>query len=344
VSASQRILVTGGTGVIGAWAVRELVEAGHEVSVLTRGATTAGQGIIGARVEAVDWIRADLGQPLQLFAAVHKARPDVIAHLASAKPWQMDAGYVEHPDPPLGVRTIIDGTSNLLEVARTLGVPRVVFASSKSAYAPFAGVHGAPAYVPVPETYPSVPVEVYGITKLAAEQLGLYYRRHLGVDFIALRFASTYGPFKRGAGAAPAGLIAAAIEGRSLQAVYRRAAFEDLLDEFVYNRDVGRAIRRACEVDRTEGAVFNIGPGVGSSVRDVVAAIGSVDGVTAPDITIGADHDESAIAGHLVAGHAGILDSAAARVQLGFECEYDLRRGIEDARQVVQTGAGLQTA
>ena len=58
---------------------------------------------------------------------------------------------------------------------------------------------------------------VYGITKLAAEQLGLYYRRHLGVDFIALRFASTYGPFKRGAGAAPAGLIAAAIEGRSLR-------------------------------------------------------------------------------------------------------------------------------
>ncbi len=106
----------------------------------------------------------------------------------------MDAGFVAHPDPPLGVRTIIDGTANILEIARIFEVPRVVFASTKSAYSAFEGPYGAPGYALVPESYPSVPTSVYGITKLAAEHLGAYYRRHLGVDFVALRFASTYGP------------------------------------------------------------------------------------------------------------------------------------------------------
>ena len=168
------------------------------------------------------------------------------------------------------------------ESARSFDVPRVVFASSKSAYAAFEGPQGAPAYEPVRETYRSIPTSVYGITKLAAEHLGTYYRAHLDVDFIALRFASTYGPFKRGAGIAPAGLIAAAIEGQSLSAALHRDRVHGSPRRLVYNRDIGRAIQLACAVEATRDCVFNIGTGVGSSVSEVVDAISAVEGAVAP--------------------------------------------------------------
>ena len=261
----------------------------------------------------------------------------MIAHLASAKPWQMDVGFVERPDPPLGVRTIIDGTVNLLEVARSLGVQRVVYASSKSAYAPFDGVYAAPNYRPVPETYPCQPPEMYGITKLAADQIGNYYRQHLGVEFVALRFGSTYGPFKRGAGTAPAGLIASAIEQEAVQVTFAEPAYSSALDEFVYNRDIGRAIQVACAAGPTPDWLFNIGTGVGSSIRDVVEAITSVPGVTPPEVTVLADGERGkAATGHLVTAHAGVLDVSRAREQLGFETRYDLAAGIADAADVIR--------
>ncbi|WP_107657328.1 NAD-dependent epimerase/dehydratase family protein [Nocardia suismassiliense] len=331
----RTILVTGGTGVIGAWAVREIAEAGDTPVILTRGSTGVGRAILGEHADKLVQVHADLTNPLALADAVHRYRPTVIAHLASAKPWQMDAGYVAHLDPALGVRTIIDGTTNILEIARTFGVHRVVYASSKSAYAPFTGPHGAPDYRPVREDYRREPTEIYGITKLAAEQLGDYYREHLGVDVIALRFASTYGPFKRGAGTAPAGLIANAIDGVATRANFGRRAYTEQLDEFVYNRDVGRAIRLACTVESTTDSVFNIGTGIGSSVRDVVEAIRAVPEVTAPEITVEPDSPANARA-HLVQSHAGVLDGSAAAAQLGFTAAYDLVAGIRDAAEVVR--------
>ncbi|MBS1888551.1 MAG: NAD(P)-dependent oxidoreductase [Actinobacteria bacterium] len=337
----RRILVTGGTGIIGAWAVREIAAAGDEPVVLTRGVTSLGRAILGELAEEIEWVEADVAQPLELVAALRRARPEVIAHLASAKPWQMDAAYVERPNPPLGVRTIVDGTVNLLEAARVLEIPRVVYASSKSAYAPFAGPHGHPDYEPVPESFECRPTDVYGITKLAAEQLGRYYAEHLGLDFVALRFASTYGPFKRGAGKAPAGLIGAAIEGRVVEARYTRLAYHELLDEFVYNRDVGRAVQLATAAEDGSGRVFNIGTGVGSSVGDVVAAIGAA-GVAVPEIEV-VDDDapgEDVERGHLVANYAGVLDTRAAAQALGFTAAYDLAAGIRDAAEV--TGAAAE--
>lgn len=330
--AGLRVLLTGGTGVIGAWAARELADAGHEVMSVTRGQSTVGRPILGDR--PIRETRLDLTDADAVRACVREHRPDVIAHLASAKPWQMDAGYVEDPDPPLGVRTIIDGTTNILEAARREGVGRVVYASSKSAYAAFTGEHAFPEYRPVSEDYPSIPTEIYGITKLAAEHLGSYYKRHLGVDFIALRFGSTYGPFKRGAGISPAGLIARAIDGEATAASYSKRVYFEERDEFVYNRDIGRAIRVACEAAPTASDVFNIGTGVGSSIADVVEAIRSIPGMPSLEVTVTDDAVEGQ-GGHLVKNVAGVLDPSRAREELGFEAQFGLREGIADAARIV---------
>jgi UDP-glucose 4-epimerase len=333
----MKVLVTGATGVIGAWALRSLVDAGHETVGLNRGMTTVGNGILGDRVKQVEWIRCDLLDGLAVASVVKRTEPDVIAHLASAKPWQMDVGFVPRPDPPLGVHAIVDGTLNLLESARLLGVGRVVYASSKAAYGGFAGPYSYPTYQPVPEDYPPTPDSIYGITKLCAEQLGLYYREHLGVDFVALRLAATYGPFKRGSGNTPNGLIGAAAEGRLSRARFGEQEYHELKEELVYNRDVGEAFRLACEVEATRDAVFNIGFGTLTSVAEVVEAIKAVPQARQPDIEI-------VEAGRPVpepgarSGYC-LFDETRARRQLGFEPSYDLAAGVADTVDVVAAAA-----
>lgn len=334
------ILITGGSGVVGAWAVREILAAGDVPVVLTRGQTSVGKQILGELASEIRWITGDICQPFDLVHAVRMTKPDVIAHLAAAKPWQMEAGFVDRPDPALGVRSIIDGTVHVLEAARALDVPRVVYFSSKAAFGAFEGEYGYPDYLPAPETYLSRPRDVYGVTKLAAESLARYYRDRLGMDVIALRAASAYGPFKRGAGVSPPGLISAALEGRPLKAVYGTTTYNRLLDELIYNRDIGRAVQLACVAEKTRDFLFNIGTGIGYSPRAVVEVLQAIQGVVAPEITVVPDDDPTATGGHLGANLGGVLDVQAAREQLGFEARFDLRAGLEDSLTVAREAAG----
>ena len=330
-SSRRRILVTGATGVIGAWAVREIAAAGGEPVGLTRGLTSVGRAILGPLADEMQWITADLEDPLAVLAAVREANPDVIAHLASAKPWQMDAGFVERPDPSLGVRAIVSATVNVLEAARITGVPRVVYASSKGSYGAFRGEYGYPSYRPVPEDYPAKPTSVYGITKLAAEQLGEYYDRHLGVGFASLRFASTYGPFKRGGGRSAAAIIAASVEGRGAAYSFTEEDFTKVKDELIFNRDVGRAIWLASQAGSFDRHVYNIGTGALASISDVVTALGDVDGAVLPTIEVSSEDG----AGR--SDRSGCcFDVTAAERDLGFRAEYDLRTGLAETAAVVQ--------
>lgn len=332
----RTVLVTGGSGVVGAWAVRAIAEAGDTPVIFTRGITTVGKAILGDLVQQVEWVTGDVCQPFDLVDAVRRVRPDAIAHLAAAKPWQMEAGMVDRPDPALGVRSIIVGTVNVLDAARALGVPRVVYFSSKAAYGAFEGSHGFPDYEPVPESYLARPKDVYGITKLAAESLAIYYRERLGLDVIALRGASAFGPFKRGAGVSPPGLIAAALEGRTVTATYGRTTFTRQRDELISNRELGRAVHLACVVPQTRDALFNIGTGIGYSPEDVVEALGRVEGLAVPRITVVDDDDPSATGGHLGGNKGGIFDVRKAQEQLNFKAQLDLCAGLQDSLDLIR--------
>jgi UDP-glucose 4-epimerase len=330
-SRRPRILVTGATGVIGAWAARAIAEGGGEPVGLTRGLTSVGRVILGDLANEMQWMTANLEDPLAALSAITEAGPDVIAHLASAKPWQMDAGFVERPNPPMGVNAIVGATVNVLEVARIAGVPRVVYAGSKGSYGAFAGEYGYPSYRPVPEDHPSRPTSVYGITKLAAEQLGDYYDRHLGVEFVSLRFASTYGPFKRGGGRSAAAIIGAAIEGRSEAYSFTHEELTMIKDELVFNRDVGRAVWLACQAENLERHVYNIGTGELVSISEVVDALRDVDGAALPTIQVA---EES---GAGLRDNPGCrFDVSAAERDLGFRAQYDLSAGLAETALVVR--------
>src|SRR6266849_1490705 len=88
----------------------------------------------------------------------------------------------------------------LLDVIKRHRVTHIVhaaaFVGAVSAANPALGEYGAPVYKPVPEDLPKNPKRIYDSAKLMAEQVGLYYQAHMGVDVVVLRFATTYGPGK----------------------------------------------------------------------------------------------------------------------------------------------------
>ena len=176
-------LVTGGTGFVGRELVRQLMERGDEVSVLSR---TEPQ-------ERVEWIEADLRDEDALTAALSGRSYNVIYHTASLPG---DTG-----DPEEMISVNIDGLTHLLEFARNTKVDRFVLTGSVSAYEWYPKTKfNPPDYMPVDENHPCRPKDMYATTKRMQELLALTYYYEYHVPVTILRLAAVIGPRGTGGG------------------------------------------------------------------------------------------------------------------------------------------------
>jgi nucleoside-diphosphate-sugar epimerase len=114
-------------------------------------------------------------------------------------------------------------------------------------------------------------------------------------------------------GLSPPGLIGAALEGAALRATYAESAYRVVVDEYVYNADLGRAVALAVAAPRTTRLLFKIGTGVGLTTEALVEAMGRIEDLAMPVISVVPDDDPSVDSGHLVPNQAGVLDASAAR-------------------------------
>lgn len=136
------------------------------------------------------YVRGDLTRPEELLQQFRQHQPDVVLHLASL----LSAGCEQ--DRPLAWRVNMDGCFAMFEAAVAAGVRRVFFPSSVASY-------GSPLPDPLPEEFPQWPTGLYGVTKVAAERLGLYYHHRHGLDFRCVRLPVVLSPY------APAGAASA---------------------------------------------------------------------------------------------------------------------------------------
>lgn len=174
----MRILVTGGAGFIGSHVVDAYLEAGHEVWAL--------DDLSRGKRERVNhqarFVQMELRSPdLRKFLA--DGSFDCVNHHAA----QMDV-RVSVADPGRDATINILGSLNLLEAIRTLGIPRVIFASTGGA------IYGDQHHFPANEEHPTAPQSPYGVAKLSVEHYLEYYRQIHGLRYAALRYANVYGP------------------------------------------------------------------------------------------------------------------------------------------------------
>ena len=179
-------LVTGGTGFIGSYVVRDLLSQGKEVVCLQRsGVTPVSRFVIGEdNLDKVKVVQGDVSDTLQLFQVIQEHAVDLIVHVSYVM------NDVSEIRPAYALRVNCIGMNNVLEAARLFGLRRVVWTSSGQVFGPiskyYQGVMGDDDALYMPDT-------MYGATKVLGEFMSRLYFDKFGVDSICLRMGLTLG-------------------------------------------------------------------------------------------------------------------------------------------------------
>jgi UDP-glucose 4-epimerase len=186
-------------------------------------------------------------------------------------------------------------------------ISRVVYASSSSVY-------GDDVEIPMREDARPQPVSPYGVTKLAAEQLGyLYYANH-GVPVVSLRYFTVYGPRQR-PDMAFHRFFKAVLEGRPITLYGDGEQTRD----FTFVADAVAATRAAASRG-IAGRVYNIGGGSRISINGVLAAVARITGRRLDIVR------EPTQKGDMRDTYA---DTSLARTDLGFVPSVALEEGLD---------------
>jgi UDP-glucose 4-epimerase len=321
---SGKYLVTGGAGYVGSVVARHLLEAGHEVTVLDNLSTGFREGVPSGAAfvegdirDAGKWLDASYDGVLH-FAAFSQVGESVVK---PEKYWENNVG----------------GTMALLGAMRDAGVRTLVFSSTAATY-------GEPEQVPMPETLPTNPVNSYGNSKLAVDRMiGDECRAH-GLGAISLRYFNVAGASGElgedhypETHLIPLVLQAAAGTREHVSVFGTDYPTEDgtAVRDYIHVEDLGRAHLLAMDaiVPGTH-TVYNLGNGLGFSVRQVIEAARKVTG---REIPVKEEPRRPGDPAQLVAS------SEKVRAELGWEPEKDLEAMIADAwawRQARPDGYG----
>lgn len=310
----MKVLITGGMGVIGAEASRRFVKEGYRPVIFAR---HRDNNLISDIVDKVD---IELGDVTDLPRLMDVIKRNEISHIVHAAAF---VGAVSQANPALSINVNVNGTVNVLEAARLFDVKRVVYTSAKGVYGPILGEHGAPRYKPIPEDMPKNPKRIYDAAKLMSEHLCVYYSDNMGVDAVVLRFATTYGPGKT-ARHGKMGVTSQIVEAPAAGLPFHIAQGGDEKDDFVYNKDSALGIYLATIAENPKSRIYNIGSGIGSTLRDFERAVRRH--IPDADIKIGPGLN---FLGMPYPPH-GIYDTSRAREELGFKPEYDVEAGVAD--------------
>jgi UDP-glucose 4-epimerase len=292
----MRAVVTGGAGFIGSHVVDALAARGDEVHVLDDLSKGLRRNVAAAAALHVADIRgAD--------AVFDSARPDVVLHLAAQADVRVS---VERPAHDAEVNVL--GTLRVLEAARRHGA-QVVFASTGGA------IYGE-CDGPAAESAPRRPLAPYGTSKLCGEEYLATWNRLYGTAHVSLRFGNVFGPRQEPHG--EAGVVAIFMGILRDGGTARIYGDGRQTRDYVYVGDVVRAVVAAIGRD---GAVYNVGTGVETSVLELYDAIQEAAGVRRA-----AEHAEPR-AGEL---QRSVLDTSLAARELAWAPEHSLADGLRE--------------
>jgi UDP-glucose 4-epimerase len=315
----QKVLVTGSSGFIGSYTVRELHEAGHDV---------VGIDIEQPRATS-RWIQGEAGvsMPLEsgsvdqwgpLVNAVEKHQPTAIVHAAS-----LVRPDILEREPFTALRVNVLSSINVFEVARIFGISRVVYVSS-------IGVLPPRRYTPIDANHPiftateATPDTFYGAAKISSEAFAFAYYHALGLDMIIVRPSAVYG-----FGMQWPIYIRPMVENSLVGKPTRFESGADMPRDYAHAADVAQLIRRCVEAEQAnvKHRVFHGGTGRDPVTAGDVAAIVR-ELIPTADIHIGPGIPEEE---KRDAETRGRFDMTAAIDQLGFSPRFaDIKDGIAD--------------
>ena len=279
----MKILVTGGAGYIGSHVVYELIDQGHDVTILDDMSLGLEENIDPRSIFVQGSTHSDSDLDSVLSVGF-----DGIIHLAAWK-----AAGESMTDPAKYAHNNLIGTINLLNACDRHGIKRFVFSSTSSVY-------GNPEYIPIDENHPTEPISYYGETKLQVEKNLKWFSELKGIRFGVLRYFNAAGYDIKGR-----------IKGRERNALNlipiamevaagireKMQVFGDNYDthdgtgvrDYIHVSDLAIAHRKALNYisENDKDLLVNLATGEGHSVLDVINKSKEVSGRDIPFDIVG---------------------------------------------------------
>lgn len=302
----SRILVTGGSGLVGSHIIdrligerpKEIIAFDGDLSYFTKNVSPE------LDYSIVKLFKGDIRQIDELKEALKGV--DFVVHAASLLTKEAAENLRE------AFEVNICGTFNVLEASVTSGVKKINYISSSSVY-------GDPLIIPMAEDHPFNTTSMYGACKVSSELLLRVFNKR-GLEYVALRCTSIYGPRQH---------------YRTNIVLYIPECFDRIEKgqrpiiygdgsqpyDYVYVDDVARANVLALKSSVT-GEVFNIGTGVTATVEDVVRMIVEITGTSLKPEYV-------PLGNRFLGIKSNYLDVTKAEKILGYKAEVSLKEGLK---------------
>ena len=254
----KRVLVTGGDGFIGSHLVETLVNFGCEVRALVFYNSFNSWGWLDQSPlevkKAIEVVAGDIRDPYFVKQAMNGC--DIVFHLAA-----LIAIPFSYLAPHNYVETNVNGTLNVLQAAKELGVAKVLHTSTSEVY-------GTAQYVPINEQHPLQGQSPYSASKIAADQMAFAFHASYDLPVTVVRPFNTYGPRQSARAVIPTIIsqLASGKESIQLGSLHPTRDFNFIADT------ISGFIAMA-QSDQVLGEVVNIGSNYEISIGQTVAII-----------------------------------------------------------------------
>ena len=294
------ILITGANGFIGSHTTRLMESLGHKVVSMDVVSRSPDLSLLGIKTSSHIMNVTDTAA---FRALCEKERPTHVFH----------AAHPPRNEDPSVINYCYQAMTNILEMGKEFGIKRVVYSSSASIYGQLQKPDGS--LVKEDDSVSIYPTYFYRAAKTVSEWMGDFYKEKHGVDFVALRYSSVYGP---GLYRSIPWELKKGILGQPCRPFLTRP-----LDDLIYIDDVVDAVSRALFADKPLRRAYNIGLDKSYVSEDLQRAIQKA----LPDLKfeIGQHPNAAEVAPHRLRSP---LDISLAKRDLGWVPKIYLEEGI----------------
>ena len=275
----MNILVLGGAGYIGSHTVKELIKAGNSV-VVADSLTTGHRKAVDSRAK---YYEGDIRDGAFLDKVFTEEKIDVVMHFCA---YSLVGESVTNPLKYYNNN--IGGAITLLEKMQQHSIKKIVFSSTAATY-------GEPERVPIVETDPTVPTNPYGETKLAMEKMFKWASEAYGIEYVSLRYFNACGADETASIGEDHGpethliplILQVPLGKREFISIFGTDyATPDgtCIRDYIHVTDLAQAHILAADYLMHGGKsdIFNLGNGVGFSVKEVIETARKVTGHAIP--------------------------------------------------------------
>ena len=301
---SRRVLVTGGAGFIGSELVRQLADRGSVVRVVDNLVNGRRENLDGLPGDKVELVVVDVRDATSMATLLRDV--DVVFHLACLGVRHSIHSPVENHE------VNASATLALLHTARSSGVRKFVYVSSSEVY-------GTARTAPIPEDHPTLPMTVYGASKLAGEAYTRAFWETYRYPTVVLRPFNAYGPrchHEGDSGEVIPKFMLRCLAGKPMVIFGDGTQTRD----FTFVGDTASGILAAGLSEDSVGQTINLGSGKEIQIRDLANTVAEVLGRPHAEITYVEPRPGDVL--RLLA------DSSKAKRLLGFQPSVALRDGL----------------